>query len=421
MKSCAAFVLSCLWTTLAAAEPPPLAPEETAVKIRWQDAADYYDQDCIVCGKVVLAKTTRNWGFLNFDEDYRNTFTVAIPRPFFDRFPKPPEQMYADQDISVSGRIIEFNGKPQIIVSNPKQIRIGVTLPAQAQPAAKTPPPAKPRTFDGSCTVATFNVLNLFDDHDDPYHGDEGTPPKPRQQLDRLADTIRRLDADVLALQEIESRGYLQRFVETLIPDLGYEHVVLLEGNNYRGIDVALLSRLPVGPVTSYRHLRFPGAAGKQISFQRDLLRARIEPPGVPPFDVFVVHLKSKRGGETDESLATRLAEAGQIRRIFDSLLAADPQARFLICGDFNDTFDSQPLKTIVGSGAGALGSFVDDLPADQRVSYNKEPHRAMIDFILTSPAMTRRYRQGSYRIIPGSVSKTGSDHNPAAAAFDLK
>ena len=104
MRGCAALALSCLWGTLAAAEAPPLPPEETAVKIRWQDAADYYDQDCIVYGKVVLTKATRNWGFLNFDEDYRNTFTVAIPRPFFDHFPEPPDQMYADQQISLSGR-----------------------------------------------------------------------------------------------------------------------------------------------------------------------------------------------------------------------------------------------------------------------------------------------------------------------------
>ena len=44
----------------------------------------------------------------------------------------------------------------------------------------------------------------------------------------------------------IENRGDLQRLVTAMIPDLGYEHVVLLEGNDYRGIDVAVLSRLPV-------------------------------------------------------------------------------------------------------------------------------------------------------------------------------
>ena len=204
--------------------------------------------------------------------------------------------------------------------------------------------------------MATFNVLNLFDEHDDPYHGDDTTPAKPREELEQLAQTIRRVNADVLALEEVENRGYLERFVKAMIPDLGYDNVVLFEGNDYRGIDVALLSRLPVGPVTSYRHLRFKDPNGEEMSFRRDLLQVRLEPPGVPGFDVFVVHLKSKHGGEDDRSLAVRLGETMQIRKILDGLLADDPAARFVICGDFNDTLDSKPVTTIIGSGAGGPG-----------------------------------------------------------------
>lgn len=404
-----------LWT-----QTPPLPSEEAAVKIRWTEAADHYDQECLVYGKVVRTKRIEKWCFLNFDPDFRNTFTVAIPQRCLDKFPEPPEEAYADQDIAVLGTIVEYKGKPEIVLCDPQHITVGATFPDEAQEPQKTPPP-KPRVFDGSCTVASYNVLNLFDDQDDPYHNDESTPPKPREQLEQVAATIRRLDADVLALQEVENRGYLQRFIDTMLPDLGYEHVVLHEGNDLRGIDVAVLSRLPVGPVTSYRHLEFKDGKGQPMSFQRDLLRAHIEPPGTPAFDVFVAHLKSKRGKDTEDSLAVRLGEAGQIRRIFDDLLDADPQARFVLCGDFNDTPDSEPVKTLIGHGRGMLGCFVEDLPPDGRVSYNKEPHRSLIDLILASPAMTTCYRKGSYRIIPGGVSTSGSDHNPVVAVFDLK
>ncbi len=402
---------------------PPLPAAETTKHISWRDAAQYYDQECTVYGKVVATKKTNNWCFLNFDRDWRTTFTVAIPAEHHSKFPQPPEQMYADQQISVTGRVVEYQGKPEIIVASPDRITIGAELPAATTtaPAPPTPPPAPPRMFDGRCTVATFNVLNLFDDVDDPYSGDEGTRTKPREELDRLAETIRGVDADVLALQEVESRGYLERFVKTLIPDLGYEHVVLYEGNDDRGIDVALLSRLPVGPVTSYRHLRFPDAQGNLMSFQRDLLRVRIEPAGFAAFEVFVIHLKSKSGGEAPETLTIRLGEARQIRQVFDQVLAADPQAHFLLCGDFNDTIDSEPLQALLGDGPGRLTSFVDQLGEDQRVSYNKEPHQAMIDFILASPGMGARYVKGSYRIQQGSVSSAGSDHNPVIARFDLK
>ncbi|HEY3243216.1 MAG TPA: hypothetical protein VGM03_07680, partial [Phycisphaerae bacterium] len=56
-----------------------------------------------------------------------------------------------------------------------------------------------------------------------------------------------------------------------------------------------------------------------------------------------------------------------------------------------------------------------------QRVTYNKEPHRAMIDFILCSPALGARYAKGSYHITAGTVETNGTDHNPVSAAFDLR
>jgi len=420
VKNRAMLLLAGLLPAAAFAQTAPLPADEGAPRVRWQDARQYVGQDAVVFGHVLQTKTIRNWCFLNFHPDYRTTFTVAIPRHTFERFPAAPEKMYADKDIAVFGRVVLYKGKPEIVVGSPARITVGAKFPEQAAPK-NTARVAKPRAFEGSCAVATFNLLNLFDEQDDPYHSDETTRVKPRSELDRVADTIRQLDADVLALQEVESRGYLERFVRMLLPDLGYEHVVLLEGNSHRGIDVALLSRFPVGPVTSYRHLRFPDPAGRMMSFRRDLLRARIEPPGVPPFDVFVVHLKSKAGGETEETLAIRMGETLQIRRILDGLLAADPSARFVICGDFNDTLDSKPVQAVIGTGSGRLGVFVDDLPDDQRITYNKEPHRSMIDFIMASPAMGKCYRKGSCRVLPGSVSATGSDHNPVSVVFDLR
>ncbi|MCP4251145.1 MAG: hypothetical protein GY778_29255 [bacterium] len=426
MQTRICWLCALVWPVSAVAEPPALTAQEVAPKISWRDAGDYLDRDCTVYGKVVLAKKIRGWCFLNFHEDYRSTFTAAIPERIFDKFPQSPELMYDGQEVAVFGRVVEYKGKPEIIVSGPEDIVIGATLPEPAEGAAPEKParpatPTKPAEFTGTVSVATFNLLNLFDDDDDPYHNDQGTPPKPREQMQRLAETFRKLDADVVALQEVENRGYLKRFVDMLIPGLGYEHLVLFEGNDRRGIDVAVLSRFPIGPVTSYRHLRFPDGNGKMMSFRRDLLQATIEPPGGVAFDVFAVHLKSKRSDDQGKSLAIRLGEARQIRKILDAQLARDPQARFVICGDFNDTFDSKPLQTIIGQGSGALTALVDDLPEEQRVTYNKEPYRSMIDFVLTSPSMAKRYRPGSARVIPGSISSGGSDHNPVAVVFNME
>ncbi|HEY3244774.1 MAG TPA: endonuclease/exonuclease/phosphatase family protein, partial [Phycisphaerae bacterium] len=402
----------------------PALADPAPVEITWQEAPQHIGQRCTVTGRVVAARTVRNRCFLNFHQDFRKHVSVVIGREAFAKFPEPPERMYADKQIAVTGTITEFQGRPEILVTGPEQIRI---LPETQAPAtqpdgtagsqlAATQPTSAPAPSIGRVRIATLNSLNLFDAYDDPYHSDESTPTKPRSELEHLAATIRALDADVLAMQEVENRGILEQFVRTFLPEMHYGEVVLFEGNDERGIDVAILSRFPVGPVTSYRHLKFPRPDGTLASFQRDLLRARIDPPGGEAFDMFVVHLKSKRGSRAgaptgDPTLNVRLAEALEIRKIFDELLAADPAANFLICGDFNDTFDSQPVRTIVGSGPTALRSFIDELPPEQRVTYNKEPHRAMIDFILCSPALGARYAKGSYHITAGTVETNGTDH----------
>jgi endonuclease/exonuclease/phosphatase family metal-dependent hydrolase len=200
---------------------------------------------------------------------------------------------------------------------------------------------------------------------------------------------------------------------------LGYENVVLFEGNDARGIDVAVLSRLPVGPVTSYRHVTYHDPDGRPAHFRRDLLRVRIEPPAAQNFDMFVMHLKSKRDGPAAEAM--RLGEAAAARAILDQVLRDDPEACFVLCGDMNDTFDSEPVRTLVGSGPASLPCFFSDIPEEQQITFNQEPYRSMIDFIFCSPAMAKRYAPGSYQVYPGTVESSGSDHNPIRARFSLR
>lgn len=407
--------LLCVWPLAAsAAESAPISDREGVPVIDWRDAGGHLDQRVLVQGRIVSTRNIGSICFLNFDDSSARAFTAVIRKANFDRFPERPETAYRGKNVRILGTITEYQGKPQIVVSSPQQIEVLDELRAPTRPATR------PAVGEATAlTIATFNTLNLFDDHDDPYRDDEGTPAKPRAELERLAAAIRTVDADVIALQEVENRDYLERFVRALLPDMGYEHVVQFEGNDRRGIDCAVLSRVPVGPVTSYRHLRFRDAAGRERRFERDLLRVRLEPAGSPPFDLFVVHLKSKSSGADSDVL--RQAEAYAVRAAIDEALARDAGARFLVCGDFNDTWDSPALRIIRGSGTGELKTFFEEIPAEGRITYNKEPHREMIDFLLCSPAMAAAYVPGSFRILPGSPETTGSDHNAVAARFRLK
>lgn len=396
-------------------EEPAIHPDEGLQQLHWTDAEKAVGEVAFISGKIIDVGSSGRVNFLNFDTKRPPDFTGIIFRENLDNFPEPLKETYLNKIARIRGVVSRYQDKPQIVITHPDQIEILDELPDTTVPVQRS----EKQRPEGHIVLATYNILNLFDSEDDPYHADEGTRPKPRTELQYLAQSLATLDADLVAMQEVENRGYLERFVNVFLPDLGYDHVVHFEGNDLRGIDVCLISRLPIGPVRSHRHLRFTGPEGEVRKFNRDVIAVTVEPPGGQSFDVWVVHLKSNSGGR-EFAEPVRLAEAEELRRLLDEELEQNPDARFVVMGDFNDTWDSKTLQTIVGSGDNKLWSVASDSLSEETVTYNTGQYRSMIDFILCSPAMAEDYVKGSARVIAGSPETTGSDHNPVAATFEL-
>lgn len=389
--------------------------DEGVLSINWSDAQDAIGDVAYVCGKVIEVRDIGAITFINFDEERPAKFVGVVFDDNYGKFPNQIKKLYEGKLVKIRGQITTHRDKPQIVVTSPDQIEVVDALPETAKPKKQV----RQANAD-QLVVATFNVLNLFDEVDSPYHADETTPAKPREQMEKAAAAIRQINADVIAFQEVESRGYLKRFRDVFLRDMGYRHVVHYEGNDLRGIDVCLLSRLPVGPVESHRHVKFSGPDGRERRMSRDLLSVKLLPPGKSPIEVWVLHLKSNSGGR-EFAEPVRLAEAQYLRQQLDQRLAENPDAQILLMGDFNDTWDSPTLKTIVGTGANALQLPLAEAAIKSLITYNNEPHRSMIDYILCSPAMARQFVSGSYRTLPGDVESSGSDHNPVVAWFQLK
>ncbi len=267
--------------------------------------------------------------------------------------------------------------------------------------------------------VATYNVKNLFDRHDDPYTWDERTipVPKPMDEVRALADVIRVIDADILALQEVESRGVLRRFRNGLLKDLRYGPPVHYEGNDMRGIDVAVLTGFTVGPVTSYRHLVFERENGEEGRFSRDLLRVRVYPRPDFWFDLYVVHFKS---GSKKEDRIKREAEARAAREILDRELEQDSRYRFLIVGDFNDKRESGTIGIIEGTGDTKLSCLTDEVESDDLDTFFRDSRKARFDYMFCSPSMYENYVEGSVRVMRGDEAERASDHRPVVASFSI-
>lgn len=200
--------------------------------------------------------------------------------------------------------------------------------------------------------MATFNVENLFarwkfKTNQDPAKASADGWSVDQTQFDEfsMADksitgqAIKALDADVLALQEVEGVDTLKHFrTEFLGGRSKYRFVAGIDGNDPRLIDVAVLSRRPITHVRSYQHLTDPDDA-EQLVFSRDCLEVGIalEENSPPVLTVFVNHLKSMLGGRA-QTRTRRQHQARAVKKIVTDRFGPSPgNGAWVVCGDFND------------------------------------------------------------------------------------
>lgn len=176
-------------------------------------------------------------------------------------------------------------------------------------------------------TVMTFNVENLFDTKDDAKKSDEtflplslkSTPSHQKkcasykqkkwkeeclhfdwnedvliEKLRRLAQVIRSARVDqsgphLLMLQEIENKSVLERLVREHLSDLKYQ-VVLIEGQDQRGIDVAMLSRLPLKGKPKLHPIPFKNIPNERRKDTRGILEAHWLLPDQSTLVAYSVH-----------------------------------------------------------------------------------------------------------------------------------
>jgi endonuclease/exonuclease/phosphatase family metal-dependent hydrolase len=192
--------------------------------------------------------------------------------------------------------------------------------------------------------VGTFNIQNLRlrDGVLDGAH-DRDTPDTPDTWADRIdrrlgAQVIAALRADVLALQEVFDLPTLEHFHDAFLLPAGvpaYAHRICLPGNDGRGQDVALLSRIEPLRVTSHARLRPadlgleppPGYHPDTPIFRRDCLEVAF-----PALTLFICHYKAP-WPEPQSAWVVRRQEALATRH----LVEASGRKNWLILGDLND------------------------------------------------------------------------------------
>jgi len=140
---------------------------------------------------------------------------------------------------------------------------------------------------------------------------------------------------------------------------------------------------------------------------------------------VVVCHFSSRSGSSPlfgaiqppiIERAEKRRAQAASVRRFVDSILAADPYARVVLLGDFNDYSFSRTIAELNGS----LTNLTDYLPEPERYTYIFDGNAQALDHILVSEALAANADVDFVHCctgVPGAVS----DHDPVLARLVVK
>jgi endonuclease/exonuclease/phosphatase family metal-dependent hydrolase len=221
--------------------------------------------------------------------------------------------------------------------------------------------------------------------------------PVDEVAMRNTARVIRDLNADVLAVVEAESRPVLEQFNQQILKAVGgrpMRHVMVIDGNDPRGIDVGLMTgkNHPIGLMRS--HVDDRDSRGLDI-FSRDCPEYAVGLPGGETLWVLVNHLKSKGYGSKASSDRKRKAQAERIKAIYESRLAAG-SALVAVVGDFNDTPGSDPLSPLLQHSD--LKDVFEHPAFDNGGypgTYGLCTASNKIDYILLSPGLFERVKAG--------------------------
>lgn len=248
---------------------------------------------------------------------------------------------------------------------------------------------------EGALRAATFNVENYF-----ITLGERGAANAEalERQRAKLAATVEGLDADILALVEVENRPEaLADLAEQLHQRTGIRYQTV-GGQARRGTDaitVALLYRPDRVEVLS------------DLYMDRDDVHDR--PPlaaffrsvqGGPAFGVVTAHFKAKSGcpaqGDVDRGQGCwnqrRVAQAEATSRFLASLADEAGHERLLLLGDLNAYGAEDPVRILVHAGMNDL--IARNLPPERRYTYVFRGESGYLDHALASAELAAAVQQ---------------------------
>lgn len=271
-----------------------------------------------------------------------------------------------------------------------------------------------PALASAALTVATYNVENytLADRMVDGVF--RQAYPKPEKEKVALRQVVAGIAPDILAVCEMGTAEYLAEFQRELKQaGQDYPHTAVLDGPD-PDRHVAVLAKVPFKEVR--RHAKVPLTYfGQADRVKRGVLEV-IFATREGDVSLFVIHLKSKYTERKDdpEGGIRRALEAEAVRDLILSRYPDPAKAKYIVCGDWNDTRTTRPVRALQKRGETELGEILraTDSRGEAWTHYfRREDLYSRIDYLMVSPGLKPLVTGGRARIWDGPGTTEASDH----------
>lgn len=315
-------------------------------------------------------------------------------------------------DMSVAGESLDTS----VSGSEVEDVEAGDELGGEEMSVRQVEPPTQ-------LSVASYNLQNLFDFVDDPEHAEGEFTPNVgdwsrstyEARLNALAEAVLLIDADILALQEVESETALSDLASVIKNKGGrdYQYYATSSSRDPRGIALGILSIYP-----------FDREVGRPISADINCANGEIlngsRPEARPIYEVnffsdgtgggeqsltlLINHWKSRASGDVPCLVGEHHDRgARQIRELLNTWLAESVNRSVLVLGDFNaeesETSLSQTIDAYLNVNElsefalynlwGELGVSASSNDNATNSSYRYEGQWFRLDHIMITPGMT--------------------------------
>ncbi len=298
---------------------------------------------------------------------------------------------------------------------------------------------------DQKVTFATFNCefltrpkvhmkfgerFNLARDRKNVWNQPGYRDKKFHEAAEAVARFIVKIDADVIGLEEVGDERDVGELHEA-VRAAGLDYPYWVAGKSLDPVthqNVALFSRYklsellsPIPGLEAYDTELDDPDAERWTELTKGL-RVAVHGPG-QTFYVYVLHLKSERGGH--ESDARRIAQASIVRRNYLPLLAAGKNV--IVMGDLNDGRNQPAIRRIRGRDdiqpdliQTGRADYFDFDKLDTRWTYEYMGVRGQIDHILLSTSFKHICKRIHARTMEQHDPRV-SDHRPFIVDLNLR